>query len=273
MKTSGNIRFYGFAIALLFLGLVIGSRTSGTSQRHQTNEQEVVISPIGRVEDLKTINHTSAFNIAEIRKVSDAFLEIIFKNEYDKSVTGFEVSIGGMRIQTELILGGDEQQFISPGSTFQKAYDAQSGLDRYGVQVLAVIFDDGSSDGDITAIKEITDYRLGMKTERERVLTLLGHVMMSKSMPMAFEELEAEMSSAIPSSQQNGRLDNVGLGIRNERRRMLQEIRMLKDKHQYAQSDVTKALELKQDLVIITAKCKNIIRLASASSGLKRRSN
>lgn len=262
MTTFSNVRFYGFVAVLLFVGVVIASRSSGKSPQPRINEQESLIKPIERIEDLRIINKTSAFSVVEIKKISDNLFEITFKNEYSKSITGFEVSTGGMRIQTELILSGDERQFISPGSIYQETYAAQTGLDRYGVQILAVIFDDGSSDGDSKYIKEMTDYRLGMKIERQRVLALLEQVIAAKnqSISTALEELEAHMISTLPSTQQNSTLDNVGLGIRNERRRMLDEIRMLTGKHQHAQIDEDQPRQLKEDLVIVKGMYENIIR-------------
>lgn len=273
MTRYRNIRLYGFALVLLVLGIVSGSRSSGKNERPQTNQQEGRIKPIERIEDLRIRNRTSMFNIAQIKKVSDNMFEITYKNDYSKTITGFEVSVGGMRVQTELILGGDELEFISPGKTFQKAYAAQEGLDLDGMQILAVVFDDGSSDGDIRYIKEITDYRLGMKTERQRVLALLEQVITSKTqiISTALAELETDISSAFQSSPQDNRLDNVGLGIRNERSRMLDEIRILRDKHQFAQFDEVKARQLKEDLLIVKSISENIIRLASPSSGTRSR--
>jgi hypothetical protein len=274
MTTHKNIRFYGLFIVLVLLGVVLASQPSGKRTRLQNKEQEGSIKPIGRIEDLRIINKTSGFSVVEITRISDKVFELTYKNDYSKSITGFEVSISGMRVQTELILGGDEQQFVSPGNTFREAYSAQVGLDRDGIQILAVVFYDGSSDGDIRYIKEITDYRLGMKTERQRVLALLEQVITSKNQKIstALGELETDISSTIPSTQQDSRLDNVGLGIRNERRRVLDEIRILKDKHQYAQIDEGKASQLREDLLIVKAISENIIRLASLSSSLKRSS-
>jgi hypothetical protein len=268
MTTHKNIRFYGLFIVLVLLGVVLASQPSGKRTRLQNKEQEGSIKPIGRIEDLRIINKTSGFSVVEIKKISDKVFELTYKNDYSKSITGFEVSISGMRVQTELILGGDEQQFVSPGNTFREAYSAQVGLDRDGIQILAVVFYDGSSDGDIRYIKEITDYRLGMKTERQRVLALLEQVITSKNQNISTKlgELETDISSTTPSTQQDSRLDNVGLGIRNERRRMLDEIRILKHKHEYAQIDEGKARQLKEDLLIVKAISENIIRLASPSS-------
>jgi hypothetical protein len=274
MAVHKTFRFYSLFSILVLLGVVLASQPSGKSTRLQNKEQEGSIKPIERAEDLRIINKTSGFSVVEIKKISDTVFEITYKNDYSKTITGFEVAMGGMRVQTELILGGDEQQFISPGNTFAKAYAAQEGMDRDGIQILAVVFDDGSSDGDTRYIKEITDYRLGMKTERERGLALLEKVINSKnqSISIALEELETHLSSTIPSTQQDSRLDNVGLGIRNERRRMLDDIRILKDKHPHAQVDERQARHLKEELVSAKTRSEKIIKLASLSSGPNRSS-
>jgi hypothetical protein len=266
MTPQKNILFHGLFVALLLLGVVLASQPARKRMRQQNREQEVSIKPLERIEDLKLTNKTTGLQVVEIKKLSDKMLELTFKNEYNKSITGFEVSVGGMRVQTELILGGDEQQFISPGSTFEKAYAAQEGLDRAGIQILGVVFEDGTSDGDLRAIKEITDYRLGMKTERQRVLALLNKVIAAdnQKISIGLEELEADIYSSVSLNQQDSKLDNVGLGIRNERRRMLEEIRILRAKHQYAQMDEGKARQLKEDLAFVKVMSENIIKLASS---------
>src|SRR5258706_15495041 len=121
MMGNRNIRLYGLAVVLLFLGIVLASRSSGKNEQPQTDQEQGRIKPIDRVEDLKIKNRTSLFSIAKMRKISDKVFEITFRNDYRKAITGFEVAIGGMTVQTELILGGDEQEFISPGNTLQKA--------------------------------------------------------------------------------------------------------------------------------------------------------
>ena len=263
-----NIRLYCFSVVLLFLGIVLASRSSGKNERAQTNQQEGRIKPIERIEDLRITNHTSSFNVVDIKKLSDSIFEITFQNNYSKRITGFEVSVGGMRVQTELTLGGDEGQFISPGGSYQEAYSAQQGLDRHGVQILAVVFDDGSGDGDTKYIKEITDYRFGMQVERQRVLALLEEVLKAtdEHIPQALEELESNLSFGIASTSQNSTLDNVGLGTRNERRRTLEEISMLKKNHQDAMSVTRSGSQLRRDLVSLEEVFKNIIRLTSRTS-------
>ena len=269
-----SIRLYCFSVVLLFLGIVLAGRSSGKNERVQTNQQESRIRPIERIEDLRITNRTSSFNVADIKKLSDNIFEITFQNNYSKRITGFEVSVGGMRVQTELILGGDEGQFISPGDSYQEAYSSQQGLDRHGVQILAVVFDDGSGDGDTKFIKEISDYRFGMQVERQRVLALLEEVVQAtdEHMPQALEELESNLSLGIASTRQNSSLDNVGLGTRNERRRMLEEISMLKKKHQNALSVTRNSGQLRRDLVSLEGVFKNIIKLASLTSESQRRS-
>lgn len=265
MKKYNHPALYGLIITFLSLSIVIAVQSSVKRNRYNTQQPEGFIKPIDKVEDLKVVNKTSNFIVTEIKKNSDKIFEIIFKNQYSKRITGFEISIAGTRVQTELILGGDEQEFIPPGSVYPKAYAAQAELYKYGIQILAVMFDDGSSDGDITYIKEIKDYRLGIKIERERVLSLLEPIINSKNQDTstALEAMEAQLSATLPLSQQTGKLDNIGLGVRNEKQRILDEIRMLISKHQSVQSSEEKNHLLKEDLSIFKEMYKDIINLAS----------
>jgi len=264
MPTTRNFRFYGLFIVLVLLGLVLASQPAGKKPRHQNTRQENLIRPIDQIEDIKISNRTSSFTPVEIKKISADLFAVTYRNDYAKNITGFEVSIGGMRIQTELTLGGDEREFILPGRTFQETYAPQEGLERIGVQILAVVFDNGTGDGDTKYVKEITDYRMGMTTERQRLLKLLDQVLASKNQDIAIAlgALEAQLTAAIPSTQQDSKLDNVAVGIRNESRRILDEIRMLKAKHQSAQTDAEEAEQLRNDLVVMKVRSESVLRLA-----------
>ena len=266
MKKYGALLSYGFVVALALLS-IMASQSVGKRSQYEAKMQESPISPPERVEDLKIVNKTSAFRITEIKKVSDNLFEVTYKNKYGKGITGFEVSVGSMRVQTELILGGNDQQFIPPGGVYLKTYTTQEGLDKYGLQILAVMFDDGGGDGDAKYIKEITDYRLGMKIERERVLPLLEQLLTLKTQNIstALEGLENKLSSTIPPIQQNSKLDNVGIGIRNERWRILQEIKNLKNKQQQVLSNHQQVNQFKEDLNMIKEVSIGIITLASQS--------
>src|SRR6266852_6164292 len=121
MPTARNFRFHWFFLILVVLGLVIATRPAGKNPRHQTTIQENLIKPIERIEDIKISNRTSAITPVEIKKVSEDLFAITYRNDYTKHITAFEVTIGGTRIQTELTLGGDENQFIFPTKTFQES--------------------------------------------------------------------------------------------------------------------------------------------------------
>ena len=254
-----------FIFILLCLSIIgVSASRAGKQKQDDIEKPKETID----INNLKIINMTSAFKVIEIKENSDGLFDITYKNEYRKSITGFEVSISGMRIQTELTLGGDEQQFIPSGSTYDKTYSVQENLGQNGIQILAVVFDDGTADGDPKYIKEITDYRLGIKLERERVLPMLENILTSKpqTFSKALEELETHMTSVLPSYQQNGKLNNIDLGIRNERRRILSEIKMLRDKHPNALSTEQEINQFRGDLVFVKQMYERIIQLTSKSS-------
>lgn len=203
-----------------------------------------------KVEDLKITNKTFAFNVRAVEMLNDGLIKISYENGYNKRITGINVSVGGGRVQTELTVSGDESHFIAPAATFEKVYAIQEDINQLGITVLSVIFDDGSSDGDQEYIKEMEDYRLGVKMERERVLTHLRRVL---SLPdaevrAALNRLQSEIGNSLPSGQQNTKIDNVGLGIRNERQRIYREISILSSKQYLTPLVKGQKNELREDL-------------------------
>jgi len=97
---------------------------------------------------------------------------------------------------------------------------------------------------------------------------MLENILTSK--PQTFskglEELETHMTSVLPSYQQNGKLNNIDLGIRNERRRILSEIKMLRDKHPNALRTEQEINQFRGDLVFVKQMYERIIQLTSKSS-------
>jgi hypothetical protein len=222
-------------------------------------------SRIRRIPNLQITNSTRAFNLINYNFIEGDEINLTFRNDYDKRISGFNVAIGSGRIQTELIISGDDRYFIAPGAIFEKTYVIQNDLQKYGITIGAVIFDDGSSDGNPKFIKEMKDYRLGMKKERERVLLLLDQIsnLPDTNILKALEDFEADIQSSLPDSKHNGKLDNVDLGIRNERYRMIQEVRLLRDGLGAAPSDNDKITQLRNKTAHLKETSKRITQLAS----------
>lgn len=218
-----------FTICLTLLGIGVWSSASSRKQRSRPLEE---IRKDLVTDQIKLDNKTQGFEILRMDKTQMGDILLSLKNNYAKRITGFQVTVGAARIQTELILGGDENEFISPGAIYEKVYFAQEGLDEQGIVVRAVVFEDGTSDGEPDFIKEIKDYRVGMKLERERVLARLHYILSSTQTDILadLEKLELDTLS-LTQGRRYGKLDNIALGSRNERKRILDEIKNFRRIH------------------------------------------
>ncbi|HXU37819.1 MAG TPA: hypothetical protein VN937_15760 [Blastocatellia bacterium] len=185
-----------------------------------------------KIRSLKVTNRTRAFELVDIEEVDDKNIRLTLKNGYEKKITGFQVSVGAGRVQTDLTLGGDETNFILPENTYQEIYAIQHETDARGITILAVVLEDGTTDGDAEAIEEIEYYRLGMKMERKRVLSLLQGVLKTDDSEIvsALSRVENQVSSPSITQdktlpyQKNRRLYNINFGTSDERMRIAREI-------------------------------------------------
>lgn len=226
-------RFSAVAVGVCVALLGLGAWSSGSShQKKQTSLEQLEASLEElrerlKVEDLQVNNKTRALEIVSIEKVVDrGDFRVTLRNGYDKKVTGFQVNVGTVRTGTELIMSGKDRYFISPGGTYTRVYATQVGLDKLGITVLCVVFEDGSSDGERKYIQEIKQWRLGMRMARERVLPLL-RAAKNSSDPERLDKLEFQISE-LPTVQEDGLPDNVKAGLHAESKRILSEIDILK---------------------------------------------
>ena len=213
--------------------LALGALSTRSSSRQGLKESQASLKEMReklKVKDIQVHNKTRAFEIVNIEMLGDAeVLRMTLRNGYDKSVTGFQVNIGAVRSQPELSATGHDTDFIPPGGTYTRLYGTQIGLDKLGITVLCVVFEDGSSDGEPKYVEEIKEYRLGIRMARERVLPLLRDAMNLPDQER-LDKLESWIT-ALPGFPEEGLSLSVKLGLQGEDHRMLREIGTLK--HQW----------------------------------------
>lgn len=134
-----------------------------------------------QVENLKVTNKTQHFIVVSIEKTRTDDLLLTLRNDYDKKITSYELSLGS-KVTMADYLYSEREDGIAPGTIVEnyQAIDIDPELRTKGVSILAVMFEDGTSDGDPAHIQEITQYRLGGKMQIERALAALEKV---KSLP------------------------------------------------------------------------------------------
>lgn len=145
------------------------------------------------------VNHTAALAMVA-QEVLDGRTRLQFKNISAKDLNGFVLGLANLR-QIELdtttgdrvIVPGEVQDIEIPGPS------------PSSITVLAVMYADGSLEGDQNTVAQLRDRRSALKAELKRILGLVVAESQSRDadIPGAFERLESAMSK-LPSTVADG---------------------------------------------------------------------
>ena len=167
--------------------------------------------------EVKFINLTKSFRVAG-SKITGDDLNLVLQNNYDKSINGFYVREGAAEATTtnvELIYS-DNRTEIAPGETFELLLGARERIYTEGITISAVMFTDGSSDGDPEIIQGIIDVRQG-----ERIQMEVGLKLFRESAEKDYESRMAYLKrqiSDLQTKEKGGSVDfNAGLFYGKER--------------------------------------------------------
>lgn len=186
----------------LFLGMGAAARKSGNAPRKQDGTPQIQsITP--RVQ-----NKTRSFELTQVkdnRAVDEGGPTLSLRNGYDKNITACAVSVNGLIGQIDFVYSdGQDQSGIAPGAVYTRRFSyarsvnpavaARQGLD---INVLAVVFDDRSGDGDEKAVAGILEQRLRSKRLLTRIVDLLDEDLNSLRTidDTLFDELRSRISS------------------------------------------------------------------------------
>lgn len=144
------------------------------------------------------VNHTEALALAA-QEVIDGRTRLQFKNISAKDLNGFVLGLANLR-QIELdtttgdrvIVPGEVQDIEIPGPSSST------------ITILAVMYADGSLEGDEITVAQLRDRRFALKDELKRILGLVVVEAQSRDdNPGAFDRLESAMWR-LPSTVANG---------------------------------------------------------------------
>lgn len=169
-----------------------------------------------------------ALSVISTTVVADR-MNIILKNVSNKNINGFQMAVGKARCQVEF-LDSDERdhQVLVPGATYEQWYPITGNSIPQAVTILAVIFEDKTSEGDPQFVQEIKDMRKGVKRQLMRFMPILNKALMSpESEQLAIlDELEAQILK-LPEDDKDV-LGNINLGQHQAKGLILNEIQTLK---------------------------------------------
>ena len=119
----------------------------------------------------------------------------------------------------------NEDQMIAPGATYVENLPIQADTQALGIGVLAVVFEDGTSEGEQRFIREITEKRSGEEVQIKRVLSLITKTLDLPATQM-MEEIHTLKSriASLPEDRGDGRRGDFEFGLHDAKLRMLDAI-------------------------------------------------
>lgn len=129
------------------------------------------------------INQTSEFQLASLAEKDGEYI-LLLKNNYSKTVNGYVIGMGaGRKLTVDLTIGS---RAITSGNVAEERIpisnlrpSAEGGTLHTSITILAVLFEDGTSEGAAPAIAEIKEKRAGTKIQLKRILPLIQNLLSS----------------------------------------------------------------------------------------------
>jgi hypothetical protein len=109
--------------------------------------------------------------------------ELSLRNGYEKNITAFAVSVNGLIIMSDFAYSENEdRRTIAPGAVYTSGFgNVRRSVNRvavaredFDIKILAVLFDDKSSDGDDKGVAFLLNNRLKSKRILARIVNVLN---------------------------------------------------------------------------------------------------
>ena len=166
------------------------------------------IKPPKKPQDIPvhTINRTDAFSVIQVTREGNN-LAITLRNESPKTITAFSISPAKeLTIIEEFAFAETAEPGVKPNQVFAKTYALPNQTEPQPIEINALIFDDGTVQGDLSAARRIEDSRLGQQIQMKRAVKELdtfltdhrGHISELKdNLLRAFNASDEETSKTI----------------------------------------------------------------------------
>jgi len=173
---------------------------------------------------LRLSNRTNAFEVVKV-EINSGRVRLTLKNNYNKTITAYAISAGNNSHSLHELAS---ENLLTPGNTRDQDLRLPAGRNEGDITVLAVVFEDRTSDGDATAAKEINDYILGKSTQYDRIIPLLEKVLAARDnkMQSALEKAQAAIYT-LPSDSA-GKSHFIIAGLRDAKESILMDLEEFK---------------------------------------------
>jgi hypothetical protein len=184
------MRLSVFCILTVVLVLLIG--ISALSGNRSTRQQNL---------PLQIVNQTQGFSVIKAEPRSNEF-SITLKNNSAKTITAYTISPSkNYKIVEEFVFAETVDYGIGSNALYSKTYPTINSLQPESIEIKALIFEDGTAEGDAREVREIVDSRLGQHIQMRRAVKELEKFLANGSSDAS--ELKRDLDNALNSSDDN----------------------------------------------------------------------
>lgn len=222
-------------IYLVFLAILSGPSGASSQRVHEFRSQE---TNIGQVEkELNVINQTQALTVVNVES-NGRNVKMNLRNDYEKTITAFAISPVNNRylVRVDFI---DSDEAIAPQAHYLKEFTLpDSKASRATIVIRSVVFEDGTSDGDVGVSRRIIDNRLGETRQMQRIVALLDNTFKStkETLAKSVANLKANLENLPTISEQGVSVYFQG-GLHSAKQNALKDIENLKHRLQQAENE------------------------------------
>jgi predicted outer membrane protein len=176
--------------------------------------------------------------IADVKIEKDNVI-LTLRNDSNKTITAFSWSSSEVIYRSEMV--GSENT-IAPGATKEKTCSLPSpASSEKGITILAVVYEDGTSDGVAKFVKQILDERAGTQAQLSRILPLFRDALATpqgKSLMKKRESIKLKLEQ-LPEDEDGQSLE-FRIGLHNEKERALESLKQMGQVEQEQGEDVAR---------------------------------
>jgi hypothetical protein len=236
MPTSFQKTFLIFAIMFVSCLILLVSNYSATRGEHGQDKRPQII------------NRTTGFQPASLTDRDDDYI-LLLKNNYSKNINGYIIGIGASgKVTVDLTIGS---RVITPGDVAEEhipisnlRIPSEGGAPNPSITILAVLFEDGTSEGAASAISEIKERRAGTKIQLKRILPLIQNLLSSPGSTKltTLGQLKKQISS-LPEGAEDATSAHAKKGFRSTKDDALMSLQNLEQSDFGLQEGLTRLKE------------------------------
>lgn len=145
--------FIGMVILVFMLGVNLARRTFSSGSIAQDHISQTAMKP------LRIDNKTDAFEIVDVERLEPHRVRLTLRNNSDKGITAFALSVCDYSIEPDFF-----PEMLAPGQSHVETFTLPPITKQENVvELLSIIFDNQTSEGNSSVVKRMKEYRLGKR--------------------------------------------------------------------------------------------------------------